>query len=142
MSVGSDCDSDSGDVGVREIVADEQQRLARRPRQRVGETVAEIQPGTMPGSLPEVLVGGAGDADVLGRHRHRFDTCQRDEIVEAATEDRVAIGIHDDGDLQERPRGDATGSRRRQRREQLGCFGLVSEDGDEGRAVDYRTGRP
>jgi hypothetical protein len=46
---------------VRKVVAFEQQRLAHRFREGVGETIAKIQLGRMAAAFAEIAVGGAGD---------------------------------------------------------------------------------
>jgi hypothetical protein len=53
-------------IGLRKIVALEQQRLAASAGERVGEAVAEIQARRMPGALAEITIGGARDLGLRG----------------------------------------------------------------------------
>jgi hypothetical protein len=54
---------------MAEVIALEQQLFAGDFRQRVGETVAEVQPGRVTAALPEVTVGVSGDHALVVCHR-------------------------------------------------------------------------
>src|SRR5215469_12696742 len=94
-------------IGLREIVSLEQERLAGRLSQRVGEAVAEVQPGRMAAAAAEITIGGARDLCVLGGHH--FDPYRGlgDDLVKAAAGDRVARSIDDDRGFQVIRRGEA-----------------------------------
>src|SRR5918996_503435 len=60
------------DVGLGEIVALEQQRLARGPRERVGECVADVQTGGV-AAPAEATEGFTSDLGLIGGDRRDLD---------------------------------------------------------------------
>jgi hypothetical protein len=57
------------DIGLREIVGLEQERLAAGAGQRISETVAEVQAGRTSAAFAEIAIGGAGDLGLLAGSR-------------------------------------------------------------------------
>src|SRR5690348_8036239 len=72
------------DVGVRKIVALEQERLAHRLGEGVGETIAEIQLSRVRAAFAEIAIGCAGDIRMFPGDRLDCDPRRGDRVVEAA----------------------------------------------------------
>lgn len=69
---------DELDVREREVPALEQERLIQVTRQRVGEAVAHVEPGRVPGAAPELLVRDPCDPRLLDGERSAVRRwCQR-----------------------------------------------------------------
>ncbi len=85
------------DVGLREVVALEQERLAARAGERVDEAIAEVEPRRMTAPLAEIAIGGAGDLGLLAGHRLDDDADLGDGFVKAPAGDRASSAVDDDG---------------------------------------------
>ena len=79
-----------------EVIALEQQWLARGPRERVGEAIPEIQPRRMPAPFAEIPVGLPRDPRLRLGDGLDFELCLSDEIIKAPAGDRVVTGVDDD----------------------------------------------
>jgi hypothetical protein len=77
------------DVGVREITTFEQQRFTICLGQRIGETVAEIQPCRMSAAFAKIPVGLTCDFRLYFRDRFdpQFRRC--DELIKSPSGDRI-----------------------------------------------------
>jgi hypothetical protein len=94
---------------VAEVLSLEQQRVTLLLGKGIGEAVAEVQPGRVPGSLAEVAVGLAGDAGLGDGDRCDGEAAGLHELVEPAYGDRIPARIDDDGSLYVAGRGDQGG---------------------------------
>ena len=83
--------------------------LAGSLRQRIGEAVAERQPGGIAAAPAEVAVCGAGDKSLFGGDRLDQETRFRHDVVEAPAGDGVAPSVDDDGRLEKGRRRNAFG---------------------------------
>jgi hypothetical protein len=92
--------SGDGDVGLRKVVALEQERLAAGAGERKGETVAEVEARRMAAVFAEIAIGRAGDLGLLAVDRLDDDAGARDQIVEASRQQWVAVGVDDDRRLE------------------------------------------
>jgi hypothetical protein len=82
---------------LREIVALEQERLAARAGEPIGEAIAEVEPGRMAAPLAEIAIGCVGDLGLLGGDRFDDDSGLGNGFVEAPAGDRAPRAIDDDG---------------------------------------------
>ena len=69
------------DIGLREVVAFEEQRLVQRPRQGVGKAVAKVEAGRM-ASFPVFLETLTCELRLVFIHRRQGDLCFGDEEIE------------------------------------------------------------
>ena len=79
-----------------EVIALEQQWLARDPGEGIGEAIAEIQPRRMAASFAEIAVRLPRDPCLRLRDGLDFELCLSHEIIKAPTGDRVVTGVYDD----------------------------------------------
>ena len=79
-----------------EVIALEQQWLARDPGEGIGEAIAEIQPRRMAASFAEIPVRLPRDPCLRLRDGLDFELCLSHEIIKAPTGDRVVTGVYDD----------------------------------------------
>src|ERR1035441_2409677 len=94
-------------IRMPEIVALPQHRLPLLARQRIGEAVAEVQPGRVAAAFAKVAVGLPGNLRLRGRHRLDDDPGVFYDLVEAGAQPGISVPIGHDGCLKIRPCGDA-----------------------------------
>ncbi len=87
------------DIGAGEILALEEERLARRFRECIGETVTEIRRRPVI-ALAEAPPSAAGCFNMFDRNRRQFDRGAFQQYVEFVTRRRAAAAFHNDGYLQ------------------------------------------
>src|SRR5579885_2482471 len=84
------------DVGMRKIVALEQQRLPALPGQGIGEAIAEVRPCRAAAALAEVATGRARDPWLGFVDGLDGDADRRYQIIKATAYERVPPAIDDD----------------------------------------------
>jgi len=90
---------DDLDVGQREVVALEQQRLAEIQRERIRETIAKVESRGMPTALAEPLIRGPGDLRLRRRQRLDDDARLLKVLVQCAGYHRVVQAVDHDAQL-------------------------------------------
>src|SRR5207249_9130187 len=93
------------DVCLAEVVSLEQHRLAGRLGERVGETVAEIQP-CLVAALAEIVKGLAGDMRLFDGEGLDGDARPAEEHVALADGLGPDLSLYDDGEFEEVPGAD------------------------------------
>src|ERR1700688_2380800 len=102
------CPSCGGsDVGLPKVVPLEEERLAGVLGERIGEAVAEIQPGRVT-AFAEVVKGLAREMRVLDRHRLDHNANAAKQSVALLEDCHGELALDDDRELDEIPRGHAT----------------------------------
>jgi hypothetical protein len=129
------------DVGLIKVVAFEKERLASLLGERIGEAVAEIQPGWM-AAFAEVVKGLAREMRLLDSHGLNPDANPAKQRVALLKDFNGELALEDNGELDEvargysAPRGVADGLDI-----QLGIR-LSRKDGDERRRIQDHLGSP
>jgi hypothetical protein len=84
------------DVGVREIVAYEQQRFTCELCERVRKAIAEIELGRMAAAFAEIAIGIPCNSSLEFGHRLNDDLRLFDQVVEPPTGHGVTARVNDD----------------------------------------------
>jgi hypothetical protein len=84
------------DVGVREIVAFEQQRFTCELRERIGKAIAEIQLGRMAAAFTEITIGLTCNSSLGFGYGLNDDLRLFDQVVESPAGDGVTARVYDD----------------------------------------------
>jgi hypothetical protein len=130
------------EVGAAEILAPEQERLAGGLGERVGEAVTEVQPCGASAPSPVGAMGAAGEMRLLGRDRLDPDPRLLDQVVGGAARDRAASHVDAHRGLDEVDRREPQHRGGIERLGEAFAVGLGEQDGQEGRTVHDRRGRP
>ena len=85
---------------MREVVALEQQRLIGVDRERIGEAVAEVEPGRMPRCFAEVAICLPGDAGLGWSDGGNLDPHCGQERIQPARGCGIALAVDHDARLQ------------------------------------------
>src|SRR5205814_6534018 len=123
-------------VSLCEIVALEEQRLARRLRQRVSNAVAEIQACRMCSSA-EAAKGAARDLGLIGIEGHDLDPGAMKKQIQLASCCRAAAGLDDISGLDDRRCGNQPPGCSGNLLDEACSLGLQAEDRDQRRTVDH-----
>ena len=130
------------DVGVREVVALEQQWLPRVGGQGVGEAVTEVQPCRVAGPASVVAVGRASGAGLGWCEGHHLDPPGLQQPVEPSAVRGVANPADHESEFHVRRCRHQRPGVGAQCRIELPPAVLPVENGDYGRGIDDHRGRP
>jgi hypothetical protein len=86
-------------VRVNKVLALKQQRFVHRFRQRLGETIAEIQPGPMPSSS-KIVVGLARQTALMQGYGFKDDRCGTQKRLCLPAGIWPGLPFEDDGEFQ------------------------------------------
>ena len=123
-------------------MAVEQQRLAFRFRQCVGEAISKIQFGGMPAGFAEVAIGLARDASLRFGDRLNRDLRRFDQFIETAAGDRILAAIDHRPGFYVADGRDTTVRCLLNDLGELGRLRFGAENGDQSGGVENQLGKP
>jgi len=95
---------DAPHVRVDKVLTDEEQRLIKLLRQRVGKAVTKIEPRGMPTSLAKAPVRFSGNGCLVSRYRFDNDVEIAYQFIEPSRVARIGQSIHYDCRFEKAPR--------------------------------------
>src|SRR5208282_694343 len=129
-------------VRAPEVIALEQNRLARGFGKGIGEAVAKIQPGRVPAPLAEIAIGFARNPRLGFGNRLDDDIGLLKELVKPPAGHRIAASINHDCGLDVIDCRNATAAGAGNRLGIRRSFRLIAKDGDERGRIDNHRGSP